>query len=550
MENKENKEQQDKINKKIGLTTIELIIPDTYIDDDNVFSKSISWKRRLKTVEKIVVIFVAIITIPLSAWISSWLPANLDPNGGSVFRFNPFDSDNWYISIVPYIISFICLIGAEFFDKNISLSKGIIKTTIFSLILSIFTNVTVFTLTTAFRSAVIQSTEYPYYNYIAMGAIDGGLYCFILLVARILLKIADSFNKKRVIVVGPKNDAINLSKKIIKENKKQYTIRYIFFEEKGKISDDIFTKIKKVNTVIILDSLSAKNKQNLLLYFSSCQNKDVYVCSSYFDIVFLDGVLTNVNEKMAFEQRSLFIDPVESFAKRAGDIFLSLIGILCLLPVLLFTAIIIKLQDGGPVFYKQVRLTKGFKPFNIIKFRSMKIDAEKIGGAQLASEHDPRITKFGRFIRATRIDELPQIFNILKGDMSWVGPRPERPEFVYQFVKDNPIYRYRYNVKAGLTGLQQVSATYHTTYQDKLKYDLYYIEKQSILYDIIIILRTVGVVFKKEMAAGADPEEMALPIEEFLDVQDYDYRDYDSYLSVFKREEVAKRNRKNEKKSK
>lgn len=547
MENKESKEKQDKINKKIGLTTIELLIPNTYIDDDNFFSKSISWKRRLKVVEKVFVILVAIITIPLSAWISSWLPVI---EGTDVLRFNPFSPDLLPITVIPYVLSFICLIGAEFFEKNVSLSKGIIKTTIFSLLMSILINITVFTLSTSFRSAVITSEEIPYYNYIAMGAIDGAVYTLILLIVRIILNIVNGFNKKRVIIVGPKEDALNLSKKIIKENKKQYTIRYIFFEENGKISDDIYTKIKKVNTVILLESLSAKNKQDLLLYFSSCKNKDVYVCSSYFDIVFLDGVLTNVNEKMAFEQRSLFIDPVETATKRITDIILSIIAIVLLSPVLIFTALIVKLQDGGPIFYKQTRLTKGLKPFNIIKFRSMKVDAEKIGGAQLASENDPRITKFGRFIRATRIDELPQIFNILKGDMSWVGPRPERPEFVYQFVKENPLYRYRYNVKAGLTGLQQVSATYHTSFEDKLKYDLYYIERQSTIYDFIIILRTVGVVFKKEMAAGADPEEMALPMEDFLDEQDYDYKEYDTYLSIFPRVEVEKKNKKENKKNK
>lgn len=547
MENKESKEKQDKINKKVGLTTIELLIPNTYIDDDNFFSKSISWKRRLKVVEKVFVILVAIITIPLSAWISSWLPVI---EGTDVLRFNPFSPDLLPITVIPYVLSFICLIGAEFFEKNVALSKGIIKTTIFSLLMSILINITVFTLSTSFRSAVITSEEIPYYNYIAMGAIDGAVYTLILLIVRIILNIVNGFNKKRVIIVGPKEDALNLSKKIIKENKKQYTIRYIFFEENGKISDDIYTKIKKVNTVILLESLSAKNKQDLLLYFSSCKNKDVYVCSSYFDIVFLDGVLTNVNEKMAFEQRSLFIDPVETATKRITDIILSIIAIVLLSPILIFTALIVKLQDGGPVFYKQTRLTKGLKPFNIIKFRSMRVDAEKIGGAQLASENDPRITKFGRFIRATRIDELPQIFNILKGDMSWVGPRPERPEFVYQFVKENPLYRYRYNVKAGLTGLQQVSATYHTSFEDKLKYDLYYIERQSTIYDFIIILRTVGVVFKKEMAAGADPEEMALPMEDFLDEQDYDYKEYDTYLSIFPRVEVEKKNKKKNKKSK
>ena len=148
-----------------------------------------------------------------------------------------------------------------------------------------------------------------------------------------------------------------------------------------------------MNTIILLDSLTAKNKQALLLYFSSCKNKDIFVCSSYFDIVFLDGTLTHVNEKMAFEQRPLYIDSVEAFVKRAFDIIVSLIALICLSPIMLLTALLVKCQDGGPVFYKQTRLTKGLKPFEIYKFRSMRVDAEKIGGAQLASEKDRKSTR-------------------------------------------------------------------------------------------------------------------------------------------------------------
>ena len=537
--------QEPKPKKDIGLTTIELEIPETYIDDDNFFSKSISWKRRLKIVEKVLIVFMAIIAIPLSAYIASWIDVAQGEMVASPLRFNPFSEELWSITILPYILSFIILIACEFFFKNISLTKGVLKTTCYSLILSVLINVTTFTLCTAFRQAIINSESNLYYAYIAMGAIDGCVYTFILLVIRLILKVVNKSNKKRVIIVGPKEDAQILSKKMIKENKKQCTIRYVFYEEDGQISDDIYTKVKKVNTIILLDSLTAKNKQALLLYFSSCKNKDIFVCSSYFDIVFLDGTLTHVNEKMAFEQRPLYIDSVEAFVKRAFDIIVSLIALICLSPIMLLTALLVKCQDGGPVFYKQTRLTKGLKPFEIYKFRSMRVDAEKIGGAQLASENDPRITKIGRIIRATRIDELPQIINILKGDMSWVGPRPERPEFVYGFIRTNPLYRYRYNVKAGLTGLQQVSATYHTSFEDKLKYDLYYIQNQSTIYDLIIIFKTVGVVFQKSMAEGADPEEMALPMEDFLDEQDYTFKDHGSYLSIFKNEEVEKQQKKN-----
>lgn len=534
-------EEQNKGSKKnIGLTTIELEIPDSYIDDDIFFSKSFSWKRRLTIVEKTLLILIAIITIPLSAWISSFIPVNEGGPVGTAIRFDPFGPNYWLITIIPYFVSFVLLIAVEFYGKSISVSKGVVKTTFHSLFYSVLINISTFTLLTAFRRVIADSNSNLYYLYIAMGAIDGCFYTLLLLLVRSALNVVNRFNKKRALVIGPRQDAEDLSKKLIKENAKDLTLRYVFYEEDGKISDDVYTKIKKVNTIILLENLSAKNKQDLLLYFSSCKNKDVYVCSSYFDIVFLDGSLTNINEKMAFEQGPLFIDIVEAFVKRATDVFLSLIALILLSPILLATALLVKLQDGGPVFYKQVRLTKGLKPFDIVKFRSMRVDAEKSGGAQLASEHDPRITKVGRFIRATRIDELPQIFNILKGDMSWVGPRPERPEFVYEFVKKNSLYRYRYNVKAGLTGLQQVSATYHTSFEDKLKYDLYYIENQSSIFDLVILLRTVAVVFHKEMAEGADPEEMALPMEDFLAEQDYEYKIHSSYISIYRSDEVEK----------
>lgn len=535
-------DKEDSVNKEVGMTTIELIIPDTYIDDDNMFSTSTSWKRRLSIVEKVLIILVSIATIPLSAWVSTFIPTS--ENSGvlvATIHFNPFSPDLWSISLVPYILSFVILICAEFYFKNFSMSKGILKTTISSLLLSVLINVALFTLCTSFREVVRESKEDIYFPYIMLGLIDGIIYTLILLIARISLKIINNFNKKRVILVGPKEDADSLAKKMIKEDSKKYTIRYIFYEVDGKISNDIFTKLKKVNTIILLDTLSAKNKEELIFYFSSCKNKDLMICSSFFDLVFLDSALTNVNEKMAFDQRPLFIDMIESTAKRLVDIFLSIIALILLSPLMLITALVIKLQDGGPVLYKQTRLTKNLKPFTIYKFRSMKVNAEKNGKAQLASENDERITKFGKFIRGTRIDELPQIFNILKGDMSWVGPRPERPDFVYEFIKENPLYRYRYNVKAGLTGLQQVSASYHTTFEDKLKYDLYYIEKQSTVFDIIILFKTIGVVFKKEMAAGIDPEEMNLPLEEFLDNQDYTFKQHENYYSVYKPTDIQKK---------
>lgn len=188
--------------------------------------------------------------------------------------------------------------------------------------------------------------------------------------------------------------------------------------------------------------------------------------------------------------------------KRLIDIVFSLIVLIVSSPFWIITAIAIKCEDKGPVFYKQQRLTQYGKTFNIIKFRSMRVDAEAKGGAQFAKENDDRITKVGKIIRSLRIDEIPQMFNILKGDMSVVGPRPERPEIVADILKEVPEFDFRLKVKAGLTGYAQVYGKYNTKLKDKLLFDLMYIENYSLLLDFKIIFMTIKILFVKDSTEG------------------------------------------------
>ncbi|CEN24995.1 glycosyltransferase [[Clostridium] sordellii] len=181
--------------------------------------------------------------------------------------------------------------------------------------------------------------------------------------------------------------------------------------------------------------------------------------------------------------------------KRILDIISSLLGLIVAIPIILVIAIIIKLEDNGPVFYSQQRLGKDEKNFFVYKLRSMRVDAEKYGGAQWAQKDDPRITKIGKFIRKTRIDEIPQLFNILKGDMSLIGPRPERPELTYKFNKEIPGFIDRLVIKPGLTGLAQVNGGYDISPEEKLKWDIIYIKNRNIFLDISIVFKTIGVVF-------------------------------------------------------
>ncbi|MCE9675455.1 exopolysaccharide biosynthesis polyprenyl glycosylphosphotransferase [Paraclostridium bifermentans] len=181
--------------------------------------------------------------------------------------------------------------------------------------------------------------------------------------------------------------------------------------------------------------------------------------------------------------------------KRVLDIISSLLGLIIGLPIIMIVAILIKIEDRGPIFYTQERLGKDEKKFLVYKIRSMRVDAEKYGGAQWAQKDDPRVTKIGKFIRKTRIDEIPQLFNILKGDMSLIGPRPERPELTYEFNKEIPGFVDRLHIKPGLTGLAQVNGGYDISPKDKLKWDMIYIKNRSIYIDCIIILKTIRVIF-------------------------------------------------------
>lgn len=208
--------------------------------------------------------------------------------------------------------------------------------------------------------------------------------------------------------------------------------------------------------------------------------------------------------------------PEYLFCKRLFDIVLSLLALIVLSPLMVIVAIIIKCTDGGTVFYRQTRLTLDGKKFDVLKFRSMRMDAEKDGVARLSSgDKDPRITPIGRFIRACRIDELPQLLNILAGDMAIVGPRPERPEISQQYEKEMPEFSLRLQAKAGLTGYAQVYGKYNTTPYDKLLMDLSYIAKPSLAEDFKICLATVKILFMPESTEGvAEGQATAINCEE------------------------------------
>lgn len=232
------------------------------------------------------------------------------------------------------------------------------------------------------------------------------------------------------------------------------------------------------------------------------ENKQAYIDPQIGDVIMAGAEHMHMFSVPVIRVRRAYLTPEYVVLKRLIDVAASLAGIVITSPIMLITALAIKLYDRGPVFYKQVRLTRGGREFSILKFRSMRPNAEKDGVARLAAQNDDRITPVGKLIRACRIDELPQLFNILLGDMTIVGPRPERPEIAAQYEKEMPEFRLRLQVKAGLTGLAQIFGRYNTEPYDKLRMDLMYINNMSIVEDLRLMFATVKILFMKESTAG------------------------------------------------
>lgn len=279
----------------------------------------------------------------------------------------------------------------------------------------------------------------------------------------------------------------------------------------------IINEMKNFDAVLINDL--PDRQENRLIKLCYGQDKRVYFTPKLSDILVKGSEELNLFDTPLYLRRNNGIPYWKLAVKRFFDIILSLIALIILGPILLLVSLAIKLEDGGPVFYKQERCTINGNKFMIIKFRSMIVDAEKDGKPHPATEHDDRITKVGKFIRACRIDELPQLFNILKGDMSIVGPRPERVEHVEKYTSMIPEFSFREKVKGGLTGYAQVYGKYNTTALDKLKLDLIYITNYSLLLDIQIIFETVKILFQKESTEGFS-ESQEKDMEDFSNNKD------------------------------
>ena len=314
-----------------------------------------------------------------------------------------------------------------------------------------------------------------------------------------------------LLIYGNKN-SIGLKLKM-DSRKDKYNITGLICADEGY--DAIVQKIPQYDAIILNDV--AAPLRNDILKFCYQFRVRTYVAPKLTDIMLRGAKNISLFDTPLLLVKGTGLTPAQRVGKRLMDILLCSIAMIVAAPVMAVVAIAIKLEDGGPVFFKQKRMTRNGREFDILKFRSMIVDAEKYAGAVLATDNDPRITRVGKVIRATRLDELPQILNILKGDMSIVGPRPERKVIADEYCKDIPEFAYRLKVRGGLTGYAQIYGKYNTSAYDKLRLDLMYIENYSFMLDIKLIILTLRIIFSKESTEGIDKQfEAQQKIEELL----------------------------------
>lgn len=308
---------------------------------------------------------------------------------------------------------------------------------------------------------------------------------------------------KKVMIVGTKEQVASAVFNFENSKSKRHKVTIAVLSDFYK---NVASHLDKVDIVYVASKID--NEEKIKIYdLLIKEGKKLFVNTNFENLILVNPNIMNIEDESIIEISDFKIPSEDGLIKRIIDILFSIILLVITSPILLITAILIKVTSPGPVLYKQVRITKNGNEFNILKFRTMSATAEKESGPVLAKSNDSRVTPLGKYLRSLRIDELPQLINVLLGDMSVVGPRPERPFFVDQFKKQNSSYYLRHNVRAGITGYAQVYGKYATDFNSKLNFDLLYIKKYTLLLDVKIMLQTIKILFDKISSAGLDEEE-------------------------------------------
>ncbi|MCL2163453.1 MAG: sugar transferase [Oscillospiraceae bacterium] len=397
-----------------------------------------------------------------------------------MFNFGP------YLAAIPFI-TISSLVYIDIFGllklHRVSLS---------SVVASIFKLVFMLALTTTTVTYFLSQFSFPRLVLLIAPVIQAAI-LIAWNFATLSLRFAGS-QTSAAMIIGNAIQAQELSEKLSQVHiAKKMEVKYTFKPDEG---DKCLRYIKKIDEVLICSDVSEELKMEILLV---CMNrrKAAYLVPEVFELSLLSTRIVNFDDLPLLLMDSFNLTFEQRFFKRSFDLALSLISMPVILPVFAVIAALVKMSSPGRVLHRQERVTAGGRVFKILKFRTMYEDAESETGPVLSHEGDERVTAIGSFMRRYRIDELPQLLNVIKGDMSLVGPRSERPYFVEQYVKSIEGYEIRNTVRAGITGYAQIFGHYGTSAEHKLKYDLLYIKNYSLLLDIKLILQTFSAIVRK-----------------------------------------------------
>jgi len=310
--------------------------------------------------------------------------------------------------------------------------------------------------------------------------------------------------QKKLLVIGNRDEVNQALEKLMLLPKGMFEVIKVLEPEK---IDDFYSWLPQSEAVMVAGSLDMEQKNRVVREcFES--NREVFIVPDLYEIILTRSQMTQVHDTPVIECREMQLTGLHMASKRAFDLALALAALPVALVLLAVAAPAVRFSSPGPVIFSQERVGYRGRVFTLYKLRTMIVDAENESGPVFTSEEDDRVTGVGRFLRATRLDELPQLYNVLRGDLSFVGPRPERPYFVENFEREMPEYKLRHLVKPGITGLAQVAGHYATNTHDKLRYDLYYVTDYSLLMDFRILLLTVPTLFNREAARGLSEEAL------------------------------------------
>ncbi|MEO1773008.1 sugar transferase [Candidatus Enterococcus ferrettii] len=434
---------------------------------------------------RVFIIVLDVLVYNLSIYASFWFKF-----GGEIplRNFQTFENSAVFISM--FFILLNMLLGTYIFYNRIS-SDIIFVTVIGQILMSLIIMIITFAgRWFAFPRSVI------FYSFL-IGIILLSIYR--IAVYKLYMRLGSD---KKVVIIGQEKDVAPAVQNFSTHKNNKHKVSAVII---GNCYENLVKLIDETDIVYLASKLEEAEKIKIYQLVTR-KDKKLFLNTTFENLITINANIMNFEDESIIESTGFTIQPEDALFKRIFDIVVSLVLLVITSPFMLLTAILVKATSPGPIIYKQVRITKGQREFPIYKFRSMSAMAEAKSGPVLAKSNDVRVTPVGKFIRAVRFDELPQLVNVLKGDMSIIGPRPERPYFVDQFNEENPYYYLRHNVRAGITGYAQVYGKYVSDYNSKLKFDLLYIKKYSLLLDMKILLQTIKILFDKVSSQGLEEE--------------------------------------------